>query len=94
MDITGASAIVTGGASGLGEATSRLLAERGAKVVVLDMSDDKGNGYLIEMDRIKYRDGGINGIQKDQDVMLSLPFDAFYDSTTGRGLRITRAVAA
>jgi NAD(P)-dependent dehydrogenase (short-subunit alcohol dehydrogenase family) len=30
MDISGASAIVTGGASGLGEATARLLAERGA----------------------------------------------------------------
>jgi NAD(P)-dependent dehydrogenase (short-subunit alcohol dehydrogenase family) len=41
MDITGASAIVTGGASGLGEATARLLAERGAKVVVLDMNEEK-----------------------------------------------------
>lgn len=49
MDITGASAIVTGGASGLGEATSRLLAERGAKVVVLDMSDDKGNALADEI---------------------------------------------
>lgn len=62
--------------------------------VVFGMSDNEGNGYLIEMDRIKYRDGGLNGIQKDQDVMVSLPFDAFYDSTTGRGIRITRAVAA
>ncbi len=42
MDINGASAIVTGGASGLGEATARLLAERGARVVVVDMQDDKG----------------------------------------------------
>ena len=42
MDINGASAIVTGGASGLGEATARLLAERGAKVVVADLKDDKG----------------------------------------------------
>jgi NAD(P)-dependent dehydrogenase (short-subunit alcohol dehydrogenase family) len=49
MDITGASAIVTGGASGLGEATCRLLAERGAKVVVLDMSDDKGNALADEI---------------------------------------------
>ncbi len=49
MDITGASAIVTGGASGLGEATSRLLAERGAKVVVLDMSDDKGKALADEI---------------------------------------------
>ncbi len=37
MDLNGISAIVTGGASGLGEATVRQLASRGAKVVVLDM---------------------------------------------------------
>jgi NAD(P)-dependent dehydrogenase (short-subunit alcohol dehydrogenase family) len=37
MDISGASAIVTGGASGLGEATAKLLAERGAKVVIADL---------------------------------------------------------
>lgn len=49
MDITGASAIVTGGASGLGEATSRLLTERGAKVVILDMSDDKGKALADEL---------------------------------------------
>lgn len=49
MEINGASAIVTGGASGLGEATSRLLAGRGAKVVVLDMQDDKGNALAEEI---------------------------------------------
>ena len=42
MDITGASAIVTGGASGLGEATARMLAQRGAKVVILDLQEDRG----------------------------------------------------
>jgi NAD(P)-dependent dehydrogenase (short-subunit alcohol dehydrogenase family) len=42
MDITGTSAIVTGGASGLGEATTRLLGQRGVKVVVADLQDDKG----------------------------------------------------
>ena len=42
MEINGISAIVTGGASGLGEATARLLAERGAKVVVADMNAEKG----------------------------------------------------
>jgi NAD(P)-dependent dehydrogenase (short-subunit alcohol dehydrogenase family) len=42
MDIDGASAIVTGGASGLGEATARLLAERGARVVVLDLNEQAG----------------------------------------------------
>ena len=42
MDLNGTSAIVTGGASGLGEATSRLLAERGVHVVVADLQEDKG----------------------------------------------------
>ncbi len=49
MDITGSSAIVTGGASGLGEATVRLLAERGARVVVLDMSDAAGEKLAMEV---------------------------------------------
>ncbi|HVM09495.1 MAG TPA: SDR family NAD(P)-dependent oxidoreductase [Acidimicrobiales bacterium] len=43
MDLNGTSSIVTGGASGLGESTARLLAARGAKVVVLDMNEEKGN---------------------------------------------------
>src|SRR5688500_1832806 len=42
MDLNGISAIVTGGASGLGEATVRRLAARGAKVVVVDMNPEKG----------------------------------------------------
>ena len=42
MDISGASAIVTGGASGIGAAGAELLAERGAEVVVADVQDDKG----------------------------------------------------
>ncbi|AUS78750.1 KR domain-containing protein [Actinoalloteichus sp. AHMU CJ021] len=37
MQITGSAAIVTGGASGLGGATARALAEAGAKVFVLDL---------------------------------------------------------
>lgn len=49
MDIDGVSAIVTGGASGLGEATSRQLAGRGAHVVVLDMADDKGEPLAKEV---------------------------------------------
>jgi NAD(P)-dependent dehydrogenase (short-subunit alcohol dehydrogenase family) len=39
MDLTNSSAIVTGGASGLGAATVRALAERGATVVVFDRNE-------------------------------------------------------
>jgi NAD(P)-dependent dehydrogenase (short-subunit alcohol dehydrogenase family) len=36
-------AIITGGATGMGEATARLFASRGAKVVVADINDDAGS---------------------------------------------------
>jgi NAD(P)-dependent dehydrogenase (short-subunit alcohol dehydrogenase family) len=42
MELNGTSAIVTGGASGLGEATARVLAEAGAFVVVADVNDEAG----------------------------------------------------
>jgi NAD(P)-dependent dehydrogenase (short-subunit alcohol dehydrogenase family) len=42
LDLTGTSSVVTGGASGLGEAAVRRLAERGASVVIADLQDDKG----------------------------------------------------
>jgi NAD(P)-dependent dehydrogenase (short-subunit alcohol dehydrogenase family) len=47
MDLQGTSAIVTGGASGLGEATSRLLAERGVHVVVADLAHQEEKGTLL-----------------------------------------------
>jgi NAD(P)-dependent dehydrogenase (short-subunit alcohol dehydrogenase family) len=50
MEISGASAIVTGGASGIGAAVSRRLAERGAKVVVADLQEDKGKQLAAELD--------------------------------------------
>ena len=49
MDISGAIAIVTGGASGIGAASARLLAERGAKVVVADLQEDKGKELADEI---------------------------------------------
>ncbi len=49
MDITGASAIVTGGASGIGAAAARMLAARGAKVVIADLQEDKGNELADEI---------------------------------------------
>jgi NAD(P)-dependent dehydrogenase (short-subunit alcohol dehydrogenase family) len=42
MQIKGIGAIVTGGASGLGEATVRMLAENGARVAILDRAGDRG----------------------------------------------------
>ncbi|PHR53131.1 MAG: 3-hydroxy-2-methylbutyryl-CoA dehydrogenase [Robiginitomaculum sp.] len=45
----GMAAIVTGGASGLGEATARILAEQGAKVTLFDLNTDRGNSIATEI---------------------------------------------
>jgi NAD(P)-dependent dehydrogenase (short-subunit alcohol dehydrogenase family) len=49
MEIAGASAVVTGGASGLGEATVRRLVGAGAKVVILDRDTVKGEALAKEL---------------------------------------------
>ena len=49
MKIDGISAIVTGGASGLGEATARELARRGARVAVFDRDGEKGERVASEI---------------------------------------------
>lgn len=57
MKIEGQAALVTGGGSGLGEATARELARRGAKVAVLDVNMDNARRVAAEI-------GGI-GLQAD-----------------------------
>ena len=49
MDIAGKVFIVTGGASGLGEGTARMLAENGATVVIADLQADKGEALAAEL---------------------------------------------
>jgi NAD(P)-dependent dehydrogenase (short-subunit alcohol dehydrogenase family) len=49
MQINGISAIVTGGASGIGEACARQLAAAGAKVLIADVNDEKGNALASEI---------------------------------------------
>jgi NAD(P)-dependent dehydrogenase (short-subunit alcohol dehydrogenase family) len=49
MDINGIAAVVTGAASGLGEATARALAERGARVAVFDRDTERGTKVAAEI---------------------------------------------
>ncbi len=49
--MTGKVAIVTGGASGIGEATARLFARHGAKVVIADIQDERGGAVAGEISR-------------------------------------------
>jgi NAD(P)-dependent dehydrogenase (short-subunit alcohol dehydrogenase family) len=49
MDLTNSTAIVTGGASGIGAACVRQLADRGATVIIADLQADKGEALAEEV---------------------------------------------
>jgi NAD(P)-dependent dehydrogenase (short-subunit alcohol dehydrogenase family) len=49
MQLDSSAAIVTGGASGLGAATARRLADAGARVLVLDLNDELGGALADEL---------------------------------------------
>lgn len=76
MDIRGQVAVVTGGASGLGEATARAFAARGAKVAIADR--DAKRGEMVA--------GEIGGRFIAVDVSSAESAEAFYaelDKTMG-----------
>ena len=57
-------AVVTGGASGLGEATARAIAAKGAKVAIFDMNEEKGEAVAKDI-------GGVFckvNVTSDEDV--------------------------
>ena len=49
MQIDGQGALIAGGASGLGEATSRALSAAGAQLVIADLNEDKGQALADEL---------------------------------------------
>jgi NAD(P)-dependent dehydrogenase (short-subunit alcohol dehydrogenase family) len=60
VDAEGKSALISGGASGLGEATTRLLHERGASVVISDLNSEKGEALASELgDRARFVEANV-----------------------------------
>ncbi len=65
MDINGKVAIVTGGASGLGEATVRRYVAHGAKVAIFDMNESRGAALVAELgDQVIYHN--VNVVDEEQ----------------------------
>ncbi|MDG2111314.1 MAG: SDR family NAD(P)-dependent oxidoreductase [Actinomycetota bacterium] len=63
MNLEGSSSIVTGGASGIGEASARQLVEAGSRVVIADLQEERGsalaaelNGMFVKCDVTKVED--------------------------------------
>lgn len=86
MDVSEAGAIVSGGASGLGEATVRRLHEAGAHVVIADLNADKGEALAAELgERAEFVSTNVT----DEDAVLV----AVDTVAAPRGLRIAVACA-
>jgi len=49
VELKGIGAIVTGGASGLGGATAKMLAQAGAKVTIFDLNEDVGQAHAMDI---------------------------------------------
>ena len=85
MDVNGLAAIVSGGASGLGEATARVLAAVGATVVVADLNENRGKQVA----------GDIGGLFARTDVADEASVQAAVDAaiSTGSPLRVAVSCA-
>ena len=53
MNIKDKVAIVTGGASGLGEATARNIVAKGGKVLIMDLNMERGKAIVEELGKDK-----------------------------------------
>ena len=47
LNLEGSSSIITGGASGIGEASARQLAAAGSRVVIADLNEEKGQAIAL-----------------------------------------------
>jgi NAD(P)-dependent dehydrogenase (short-subunit alcohol dehydrogenase family) len=83
MKLNGTAAIISGGASGLGEATARDLASAGAKVVVADLNEERGKTIASEL----------GGLFVRTDVADEQSVQAAVEAATGLGVPLRVAVS-
>lgn len=94
MEISGKVAVITGGASGLGRATAESWIEKGAKIAILDMNEDKGaqlaeklgeNCIFINTNVVE-EDSVVNAIEKTMEAFGAIHIDCNY-AGTGNAIR-------
>src|SRR6266576_1691350 len=82
--LRGKVALVTGGASGIGEATVRLFVDEGASVVLADLQDERGRSVA--------KDAGPRAVYVHADVSREADVAAMVDETGVEGFDATIAV--
>lgn len=77
MEIQDKVAVITGGASGLGEATVRRVAAAGGKAMIFDMNEERGNAIAAELgDNVQF--SSVNVTQEDSvQAGIAATMDAF-----------------
>ena len=77
MEVAGRSALVTGGASGLGRATVELLVERGARCVILDLPRSPGAAIAAALgDAVRFAPGDVTS-EADVAAAVKTAADSF-----------------
>jgi NAD(P)-dependent dehydrogenase (short-subunit alcohol dehydrogenase family) len=97
MNIENCAAVVTGGASGLGEASARMLANAGARVAIFDLNVERGEAVAKEIDgvfvnvNVAEEDSVLQGLDKaaavhgEARILVNCAGIAIGQKTTSRG---------
>jgi len=83
MKLNGTAAIISGGASGLGEATARELAAAGARVALADLNEERGKAIASEL----------GGVFVKTDVADEQSVQAAVEAAAGLGVPLRVAVS-
>lgn len=65
-----------------------------ASSIAFPIKDKANNGYVITFPKVKYKDAKVVASGLDQDTMITVPFEALYDPTTGKAVIIDSLGAA
>jgi NAD(P)-dependent dehydrogenase (short-subunit alcohol dehydrogenase family) len=87
MQVSGKTAVITGGASGLGEAAARHLYSLGANIVIADLNDERGQQLKSELGQGKFKscsytgpidssNDGLAQVGPTEQVMLNIRYIA------------------
>ena len=71
MDLNGKVAIVTGGASGLGEATVEAYVAKGAKVAIFDLNEERANAVIERLGADKVAFWSVN-VADEENVQAAV----------------------